>query len=88
MLKARLPAVAGTREFALNGGLLAHASNVDVLARRSAGYVDKLLRGAKPVDLPIERPTAFDIVVNVKSAQALGITIPPSIPQRATEVIQ
>jgi len=87
-LKSELPSVASTREFALNGGLLVHAANVDVLARRSAGFIDKILKGARPGDLPIELPTAFDVVVNLKTARALGLTIPPSVLQRATEVIQ
>ena len=88
VLKARLPAAAGTRAFAVNGGLLAHGTNNDALARRSASYVDKLLKGAKPGDLPIELPTAFDFVINLKTAQALGLTIPPSVLQQATETIQ
>jgi putative ABC transport system substrate-binding protein len=88
VLKSRLPAVAETRFFAVNGGLLAHGPNTVALARRSASYVDKILKGAKPADLPIELPTEFSIVVNVKAAQELGIAVPLSVLQRATEIIQ
>ena len=87
-MRSRLPAVAETRPFTVNGGLLAHGPNTDELARRSATYVDKILKGAKPADLPIELPAAFDIVVNLKTAQELGITLPRSVLQRATETIQ
>jgi putative ABC transport system substrate-binding protein len=85
---ARLPAVAEGREFPINGGLLAHGTVPGALARRAAGYVDKLLKGAKPADLPIELPTEFNIVVSLKAARELGITIPESVLARATEVIQ
>ncbi len=88
VLKSRLPAVAELRDFAVNGGLLAHGTNNLALARRSASFVDKILKGAKPGDLPIDLPTTFDIVVNKKAADALGLTIPQSVLQRATEVIQ
>jgi putative ABC transport system substrate-binding protein len=88
VLKSRLPAIAEIRFFAVNGGLLAHGPNTIALARRSASYVDKILKGAKPADLPIELPTEFSIVVNVKAAQELGITVPQSVLQRATEIIQ
>ena len=88
VLKARLPAVAEGRDFAANGGLLAHGTIPGVLARRSASYVDKLLKGAKPGDLPIELPTEFSVVVNLKTAQELGISIPQSALARATEVVQ
>ena len=87
-LTAHLPAVAEGRAFAVNGGLLAHGPNTPALARRSATFVDKLLKGAKPGDLPVELPTKFDIVVNLKTAQALGLTIPMSLLQQATEVLQ
>jgi putative ABC transport system substrate-binding protein len=88
VLQSRLPAVAELRSFAIAGGLLAHGASTVVLARRSAAFVDKILRGAKPSDLPIELPTAFEIVVNLKTARALGLTIPPSVLQQATEIIQ
>jgi putative tryptophan/tyrosine transport system substrate-binding protein len=88
VLRSRLPAVAEARPFAANGGLLAHGTNIDTLARRSASYVDKILKGARPSDLPLELPTTFEIVVNLKTAQELGITIPQSVLQRATQLIQ
>jgi putative ABC transport system substrate-binding protein len=87
-LQARLPSVAESRAFAVNGGLLAHGPDTDALARRSAVYVDKILKGAKPGDLPIELPTKFNVVVNLKTAQVLGITVPQSVLQQATEIIQ
>jgi len=70
------------------GGLMAYGANLEHLSRRAATYVDKILRGAKPTDLPIEQPTVFDLVVNLRTAQTLGLTIPPSVLQQATEVIQ
>lgn len=88
VLTSRLPAVAEPRAFAVAGGLLAHGPDLIALARRSASYVDKILQGAKPAELPIELPTVFEFIINLKSAQALGLTIPQSILQRATETIQ
>ena len=74
---------------ALSGlGLLAHGPNQRALSRRSASHVDKILKGARPGELPIELPTEFDIVLNLKTAAALGIAVPQSVLQRATEVIQ
>jgi ABC-type uncharacterized transport system substrate-binding protein len=69
-------------------GLLAHGPDTAALARRAAGYVDKILKGARPGDLPIELPTTYTVVINLKSADSLGLTIPPSALQQATEVIQ
>jgi len=86
--KARLPAMYPERQFADTGGLMSFGTNIGDLYRRSAGYVDKILKGAKPADLPIEQPTKFEFVVNLKSAKALGITIPQSILLRADEVIR
>ena len=87
-LKTRLPTVHGFREFADAGGLLAYAPSQSGMARQSANYVDRILRGAKPADLPVERPTKFELVINLKTAKALGLTIPPALLGRADEVIQ
>ena len=88
VLKSRLPAGAESRLFAVAGGLLALGSDTQTFVRRSAVYVDKLLKGAKPSDLPIEMPTEFTVVVNLKTAQGLGLTIPQSVLHQATEIIQ
>jgi putative ABC transport system substrate-binding protein len=87
-LEARLPAIFGTRAFADAGGLMSYGVNYSEQYRRSAGYVDKILKGAKPGDLPIEQPTAIDFVVNLKTAKTLGLAIPESILLRADEVIR
>jgi putative ABC transport system substrate-binding protein len=86
--KARLPGIYGAKHFAEEGGLASYGAHYADLARRSVGYVDKVLKGAKPGDLPIEQPTKFELVVNLKTAKALGITIPESILLRADEVIR
>jgi putative tryptophan/tyrosine transport system substrate-binding protein len=87
-LSARLPTIFNGREYADAGGLMSYGPNFTDMFRRSAELVDKILRGAKPGDLPVEQPTKFDLVVNLSTAKALGITMPPTIIARANEVIE
>ena len=84
----RLPAIYEDREYATDGGLLTYGRDVSEQFRLAAGYVDKILKGAKPADLPIQQPTRFQLVVNLKTAKALGLTIPPAILDLADEVIE
>jgi len=86
--KNRLPAVYSARDFIEAGGLMAYGQNVAGFFRNAAAYVDKILKGAKPADLPVEQPTKFELVINLKTAKALGLTIPPSLLQRADQVIE
>ena len=86
--RARLPAIYGIPEHARAGGLMSYAADRTTLFRQAATYVDKILKGAKPADLPVEQPTKFQFVINMKTAKALGLTIPQSVLLRADEVIQ
>ncbi len=86
--KSRLPAIYGFREFADAGGLMAYGSNVPALCRRAAVYVDKILKGTRPGDLPVEQATQFEFVINLKTAKALGLTIPQAVLIRADQVIE
>ena len=85
---ARLPTMHGVREYVEAGGLMSYGANISNQFRRVADFVDKILRGAKPADIPVEQPTKFDLIINLKTAKALGLTIPPSLLARADGVIQ
>jgi putative ABC transport system substrate-binding protein len=87
-LRNGLPTISARRQFAEAGGLMAYGPSFADLARRAAALVDKILKGAKPADLPIEQPMRFDFVINLQTAQALGLTIPQHVLAQATEVIQ
>ena len=87
-LRHRLPTIFTFREYVEAGGLMSYGPNLRAMHRRAATYVDKILKGAKPADLPIEQPTTLELVINLKTAKALGLTIPPSILARADEIIQ
>ena len=86
--KNRLPAMYGLREYVLVGGLMAIGANRVDMYRRAASHVDRILKGAKPADLPIEQPIKFELVINLKTAKALGLTIPSSLLVAAGEVIE
>ena len=87
-LGARLPTMHGVREFVEAAGLMSYGPNFPDLFRRAGDYVDKILRGTKPADIPVEQPTKFDLVINLTTAKALGITVPDSLLARADEVIE
>jgi putative ABC transport system substrate-binding protein len=87
-LAARLPTMHGSREQVEAGGLISYGANFPDLFRRAADFVDKILRGAKPSEIPVEQPTQFELVINLRAAKALGLDIPPSLLARADEVIE
>jgi ABC-type uncharacterized transport system substrate-binding protein len=87
-LRARLPAIYLSRAMAVAGGLVTYGPDFLEIYRRAGGYVDRILRGAKPADMPIEQPTKFELIINLKTAKALGLTIPPSLLARANQVIE
>jgi len=87
-LTHRLPSIHPFRESAMAGGMLSYAPSLTEIAERGAVYVDKILKGAKPADLPVEQPTKFEMVINMKTVKALGLSIPPSLLLRADQVIE
>ena len=88
MAKSHIPAIYPFREYAAAGGLFIYGANLSILFERAADYLDKLLKGEKPGNLPVQQATAFELIINQKSAAALGLTIPPSVLVRADEVIE
>ena len=86
--KSRLPAMYNEEEYVLAGGLMVYAASTTDLSRRVAWYVDKILKGAKPADLPVEQPMKFELVINLKTAKQIGLTIPPNVLVRADKVIK
>jgi putative tryptophan/tyrosine transport system substrate-binding protein len=86
--KHRLPSMSAWREFAEGGGLMTYGVNIPDVFRRSVGYIDKILKGAKPADLPVEQPTKFELVINLKTAKQIGLNIPPNVLARADRVIR
>jgi putative tryptophan/tyrosine transport system substrate-binding protein len=87
-VRSRLPTMHNIRPYAEAGGLMAYGPRTTDLRRRAAVYVDKILKGAKPADLPVEQPTTFELIINLKTAEALGLTIPPTLIFQADEVMR
>lgn len=86
--RSRLPGVGDAREFVDEGGFMAYGPNLGERFRRAAGYVDRILKGARPADMPIEQPTTFELVVSVRTARTLGLTIAPSLLARADAIVR
>jgi len=87
-VKSQLPAIYNNRGYVEAGGLMTYGASLNDLDRRAATYVDKILKGAKPADLPVEQPTKFELVINLKSAKQIGLTIPPNVLARADKVMR
>jgi putative ABC transport system substrate-binding protein len=87
-LKHRLPGIYWVRDFVEEGGLMSYGVSFGDVGRRAAYFVDRLLKGAKPADLPVEQPTRFELVINLKTAKALGLAIPPTLLHRADQIIE
>ncbi|HVH90622.1 MAG TPA: ABC transporter substrate binding protein, partial [Candidatus Acidoferrum sp.] len=87
-VKSRLPAIYYSKEWVEVGGLMTYGVSINDLYRRAATYVDKILKGAKPADLPVEQPTKFEFIINLKAAKQIGLTIPPNVLVRADKVIK
>src|SRR5262245_1637192 len=87
-IRHRLPSLSVTKQFVESGGLMSYAASYTDTYRRAASYVDRILKGARPGDLPVEQPTKFELMINRKTAEALGLRIPPSLLQRADQVLE
>jgi putative tryptophan/tyrosine transport system substrate-binding protein len=88
LAKGKLPAIYPFREYAGVGGLIIHGANIGVLSERAADYVDRILKGAKPADLPVQLATEFELIINLRTASMIGLAIPPTLIARADEVIE
>src|SRR5262249_23524075 len=87
-VRYRLPSIYDNRDYVVDGGLISYGADYREILRRSATYIDRILRGARPHDLPVEQPSKFNLVINIKTAKAMGITVPPMLLTRADEVIE